>query len=215
MVSEETRAQSVGRAKALRWLGRIALLLGYLSLGLSLSTYRARNVTVRSKRPELGTIVMKDRRSPSGGIRGWEARFLVDVSVRVAWLVLSDCRNYPAVLHGVATCRLVRSESPTVKVYRMTFTHPEGAWMQSRYVLHPDRYRTSWMQTDGSFQGAEGYIHLKPAKQNPAWTEVTYGYFLAISPLLTEEFEHPRTGRSVRHMANEIQGYFRKKRARR
>jgi YD repeat-containing protein len=160
----------------------------------------------RASRAELGVIELVHGKGPSG-VKGWVATFSIDQPLPKVWKVLSDCRNFPKVLKGVASCKLL-SEEGEVKHHHMVLTHPDKAYMETRTEYDQARRRTSWRMTRGSFRAAEGGISLETHPRHKGWTRVTYAYYLNISAVLPESFEVPRVRRSVRRMAQEIQTYF-------
>ena len=189
-----------------RWAVRAALALGYASLFLVTTTYRARTVEVKASRPQLGVIRLEPGTSP-GGVEGWVAHFALDVSRAQAWRILGRCEEFPKVLKGVASCELL-ADHGREKDHRMNLLSPPKAFMKTRTTYDPEHFRSTWRMTEGSFAAAEGFVRLDPFPGQPGWCKVQYGYYLSISKLLPKSFEQPRTQRAVRRMAREIQDYF-------
>lgn len=201
-----TRGASARGRPWTRWVRVGALVLGFASLFWVRSIVDTRDKTVGARRAELGVIELRHGEGPTG-VKGWVATFNIDRPVTRVWRILSDCQNFPKILKGVASCRLLRQEG-RVKYHRMELTHPENAYMETRTEYDLLRHSTAWRMTRGSFRAAEGGIRLRPHPEHRGWTQVTYAYYLNISVLLPESFEVPRVHRSVRRMAEEIQSYF-------
>lgn len=167
--------------------------------------YKPKPETVKSQRPDLGSITLTPTVTEDG-ISGWVAEFNLDTSVEEVWRIFRSCHNMAAALKSVYWCKnLEKGDGWEINYFKLN----RPSWyLKHKTWYYPKQYSSRWKMLEGSFTAAAGHFRVNRSPGHPGWSRVSYGYFVNINPLLPKKFERDKNKHAVRHMALEIQKYI-------